>query len=383
MNILFVESYVSPTNGGVQRVSWILKEYFETKGHSCYFAYTKEDENQLSPSHKVKINWSRRFWDIRGKQSDKKQFRDFLLSNKIDIIILQHLYMPNFFGIYKELKKKTGLKIIATTHSAPTLYYSKPQRTALSHLKDYYCKIFHGMSFQDYNMTNLYGIVDKWVMLSESYIVPFSKVFSFHDTKKFTAIANPLSFSESLSINEIKNKRNVVLIISRLDEANKNLRAALRIWKNIENSGVTDWGLRLGGHGDDEELILNYAKDLGLKQFEFLGKVENPLEEYKKAKIFMMTSTFEGFGMTLLESLQNAVVPIVFDSFSAVYDIIDDGFNGHIVQKYDEVLFAKKVLSLVADKDRLTKMQVNALDSSKRFAIDSIGQKWIDLLESL
>ena len=383
MNILFVESYISPTNGGVQRVSWILRDFFENNGHSCFFAYTMDDENELDPSKKLKINWNRRFWDIRGKLLDKKQFKDFVLFNDIDIIILQHLYMPNLFGLYKELKKKHGLKIIATTHITPMLYYAKSKKSTYMKIKDVYCRIIHGKLYQDNNMTNLYSIVDRWIMLSESYIMPFSKVFSFPDITKFAAIPNPLSFSYLLPINDIDNKNNVVLIISRLDEANKNLRSALRIWKNIENSGITNWTLRLGGHGDDEAMILSYAKQLGLQQFEFLGKVEDPQEEYKKAKLFMMTSKFEGFGMTLLESLQNAVVPIVFDTFSAVHDIIDDGYNGHIIPDCNEDLFTNRLLSLMTEKDKLSKMQTNALVSRKRFTIDSIGQKWTDLLESL
>ena len=39
---------------------------------------------------------------------------------------------------------------------------------------------------------------------------------------------------------------------------------------------------------------------------------------YEKSKIFMMTSNFEGFGMTLTEALQNACVPFVFNTFSSL-----------------------------------------------------------------
>jgi glycosyltransferase involved in cell wall biosynthesis len=44
-----------------------------------------------------------------------------------------------------------------------------------------------------------------------------------------------------------------------------------------------------------------------------------------------MTSAYEGWGLTLTEAQQMGVVPIAFDSFGAVYDIIENEYNGLII----------------------------------------------------
>ena len=90
----------------------------------------------------------------------------------------------------------------------------------------------------------------------------------------------------------------------------------------------------------------------------------------------MMTSNFEGFGMTLTESLQNACVPIAFDTYSSLHDIIKDGNNGYIINRGDEEGFANKIMKLQNDNVLRYNLQLNALDSSRYFSIDSIMQKW-------
>ena len=45
MNILFVyTSVIVPENGGVQRITTVLKNYFKDKGLSCYYLSLKKDE---------------------------------------------------------------------------------------------------------------------------------------------------------------------------------------------------------------------------------------------------------------------------------------------------------------------------------------------------
>lgn len=47
-----------------------------------------------------------------------------------------------------------------------------------------------------------------------------------------------------------------------------------------------------------------------------------------------MTSIYEGFPMTLLECQSFGVVPLLYNSFSAAVDIIDDGINGYLISPY-------------------------------------------------
>lgn len=56
----------------------------------------------------------------------------------------------------------------------------------------------------------------------------------------------------------------------------------------------------------------------------------------------MMTSIWEGLPMTLIEAMHYGCVPIAFDSFAALYDLIDNGNNGFIIPNNDIDCFVKK-----------------------------------------
>lgn len=134
------------------------------------------------------------------------------------------------------------------------------------------------------------------------------------------------------------------MIVARLDEHSKRLSLALRIWHEVENRGYGDWKLTIVGHGPDEMYYRTLADELQLKNISFEGRQE-PLEYYRRASIFMMTSAYEGWGITLLEAQQMGVVPVVFDSYVALHDIVGNGVNGIIVEngnldKYVEQLTA-------------------------------------------
>ncbi len=96
-----------------------------------------------------------------------------------------------------------------------------------------------------------------------------------------------------------------------------------------------------------------------------------------------MTSDFEGFPMTLVESLQYGVVPIVFNTFSAITDIINNETNGYIIQKDDNSDFIEKLKLLMMNKDILSALANNALYSAKRFLPIAICEKWQSIITKL
>jgi glycosyltransferase involved in cell wall biosynthesis len=57
-----------------------------------------------------------------------------------------------------------------------------------------------------------------------------------------------------------------------------------------------------------------------------------------------MTSTAEGWGMVLTEAQQMGVPVVAMDSFGALHDIIEDGYNGRIVPNNDLVAFQNAMM---------------------------------------
>ena len=61
--------------------------------------------------------------------------------------------------------------------------------------------------------------------------------------------------------------------------------------------------------------------------------------------------------MTLLECQSFGVVPLLYNSFSAAVDIIDDGINGYLISPYKKKEYAKKLHQLMNDPVQLQQMK--------------------------
>ena len=102
----------------------------------------------------------------------------------------------------------------------------------------------------------------------------------------------------------------------------------------------------------------------------------------------MLTSDFEGFPLVLTECMSFGVIPIVYGSFDAVYDIIDDNKDGYIIPYSKEKGFVAKDMAdklefLMTNGDKRTEMALAAIEKSKKFSIDKIYNEWINVFNSL
>ena len=95
----------------------------------------------------------------------------------------------------------------------------------------------------------------------------------------------------------------------------------------------------------------------------------------------MISSAFEGWPLTLIEAQQCGCVPLAFDSFASLKDIITREDNGFIIPNNDIPAYIQQIKQLMTDDKLRKSMAANAIESSKRFTIDTIIKEWIKLME--
>lgn len=103
----------------------------------------------------------------------------------------------------------------------------------------------------------------------------------------------------------------------------------IETWKLLE-AKYPDWRVTLLGDGPDRAGLEALAKQYGLLRLTFAG-FQNPLPYYQRASILMLTSDIEGFPLVLAECMSYGVIPVVYASYPAVYDIVKDQENGIII----------------------------------------------------
>lgn len=222
---------------------------------------------------------------------------------------------------------------------------------------------------------------DAYVYLSPSYKKQIMQLYHLYSSK-FKAIPDPLTYDSFFDMSNYHIKEKTVLFVGRYHEHQKRVSKALKIWKKMEKQGYGGWKFILVGHGPDRTMYENLILKLKIQNVELIGKQE-PSLYYKKASIFLMTSAYEGWGMTLTEAMQFGCVPIVYDTYSAVHDIIDSSRNGYIVKDNSEDEFINKLTYLMHQDDVRKEMAQQAIIKSKQFETDIIGNRWISLFNEI
>jgi glycosyltransferase involved in cell wall biosynthesis len=93
-----------------------------------------------------------------------------------------------------------------------------------------------------------------------------------------------------------------------------------------------------------------------------------------------MPSRYEGFGMVLIEAMNNGCPAIAFDCKCGPSDIIEDGKNGYLCKAEDIENMKEKILNLIENPDILKKMSEYAPGSVAKFSASEFVRRWENLL---
>ena len=105
---------------------------------------------------------------------------------------------------------------------------------------------------------------------------------------------------------ELRAKRNVILVVGRLEKIKQQWHA-IKAFRYISER-VPDSELWIAGNGPDEEKLKNLACSLKIEnKVRFLGYVKDIGKLYFEAKILMMTSKSEAFPCVAVEALSHEI----------------------------------------------------------------------------
>ncbi len=377
-----------PVYGGGETVTICLANEMVKRGHHVSILYFKDTSRTGIENLQIdKRVISQRIDDIEcdecdNSDKDKDKASDalykYVTDKSIDVIINQ--WWP--ISYLRKFSKPVGVKLIHCLHTSfytPIFNDEGILNLIKKLLKPLYITYKKHTCVREVN--SWLKIADYYIFLSPSYQKQYMEMSKNDNSDgSLISIPNPIVYINSITEEEYSQKENIVLLVGRMEESSKRITRALRIWKKIEDSNdLLDWRFILVGDGPDLGRYKDMAVNLGCKRINFEG-FQNPLKYYKKAKIFIMTSEFEGFGMTLLESQQNGVVPIVMDTFSTLHDIVEDRFNGIIIADHDEHRFAMELKALMYDENQLRTLARNGIQKTLQFHPKVVVDKWERLM---
>lgn len=223
-----------------------------------------------------------------------------------------------------------------------------------------------------------YRLFDRTVLLSPSYIKEFEELVGLPHADKVVAIPNPLPVLESkVSIGQ---KKKEILFVGRIS-VEKALYRLLYIWEKVQ-SRIPEWQLRIVGDGAEKQNCVRLAESLGLKNVHFEG-FQNAVPYIQQAAIVCLVSNAEGLPMVFMEAMTLGTVPVGFNSFSAIYDMIEDRKNGIIVPAFDLDQYADRLVELAQDDSFRCELARNARIAVEKFDISKVGELWFRVFQEL
>lgn len=393
MNLLFVfERKIIPHIGGLERVTFLLASELRKRNYNVSFLSVGPKE----------WNTSTEVFDFpqsyigTDEKNFSSEFRHLLTRGGIDIIIFQGNH-PSVIRALSETPE--NILKLAVYHNRPFGYY-KRERFILK-LTPWNSLSIKGKAFKllGLSVVAFYRKIyirkvgstfkyigdkaDKLIFLSERFLPRVAALIPKLDKNKLYAINNPNTFdiSEDKSYEDNK-KENIVLFVARLSNPQKNVTGFIDVWERFGKRNP-EWKAIVLGDGEHRDYILRYARKKKVKNIFFEGNKKNIEEYYRKAKILCLSSTYEGWGMIITEAMAYGCVPVVFDSYEAVRDIINNKIDGLLVTPFDVNEMVKALELLVNDSNLRLKMAERGKSKIKSFEVDKIVDKWEELFRTM
>lgn len=377
--------------GGQEVVTSVLAKSFSDNNNNVIIACFNQPNKMMvgRTCDAVKI------YSLNGfsySENNVAKLRDILISEKIDIVINQWGLPYIGAKVLEKAKKELNVKVIAIYHNDPgtnarikdvEIELSQTHNGLKRQLLMMKKNLFYFITSR--SMRYVYNHSDIYQVLSPSFVERFRDFTGIKNPKKLMVQTNPVTIEKGDFVFKPEDKEKEIIYVGRIDYNQKRVYRVIDTWSLLENK-YPDWRLTIVGDGVERNNIENQSKALGLKNVSFEG-FQSPIEYYKRARILMLTSEYEGFPLVLAECMSFGVVPAVYGSYSAVYDIVNDGVNGIIFPYKKEGFSAKRAAEqlqkIMNDDTVYNDMAEKAIETSKRYSVDEIYKSWKKTFEKL
>lgn len=390
MNILFLMKVYEI--GGQEVVTSTLANYFIKYGHRVSIACFKSP----NPEMVKRTNPIIKFYTIGEYKYSRKniiKLKTILEKEQINLVINQWglPYIPA--KVLYNAQKNIKLKTIAIYHNSPDsnarikevdIEISQAKYTLIKRLL--YCKKYIYQLITSLSMRYVYSHSDLYMVLSPSFVEKFRNFTGISNLSKLVVQTNPLTIDTTDYIYSAENKQKEIIYVGRIDYNQKRVNRIIETWKELEDK-YPEWKLSIIGDGPYRKEIEQQTKELELSRVHFEG-FKSPKDYYKRASILILTSEYEGFGLVIIEAMSCGVVPVVYGSYSAVYDIIQNNTNGIIVQPqngiFDKLEMAHQLSFLMNNDIQRNNMAKEAIRTCKqKYSIETIYQSWEKIFNQL
>ena len=286
----------------------------------------------------------------------RRHIRKAIVSLKPDIVIAMTVGAAARW--WPHIMRGTGIPFIISEHSNPWIIEKE---------------------MWDYHERQLVlSCADGIHLLLPSYINSVNS--ELHD--RVTPISNPLE-PDMNTIGGGIERQKILLAVGRLEDDVKQFSLLIDAF-GLLTQEFPDWKLKIVG-GDVDGSLEKYQRQIGLldieEKIELTGVLRNLEEVYMSSSILCHPARYEGFGLVVIEGYRYGLPAVGFRECSGINELIIDNVTGLLVNKMTREDLAGQLGILMGDEQRLSRMRLEAINESKKYAANKIVDMWIRLIE--
>jgi len=182
-------------------------------------------------------------------------------------------------------------------------------------------------------------------------------------------------------ISRINTKCNEILYVGSLIK-----RKGIDLLLNALSKVEMPYHLSIIGNGIEKENLIKLASKYDIiDKVSFWGFLEGDdlRKKYAESTVFVLPTREDCYGLVVLEAMC-ASLPIVCSKYAdGVYDLIDDGKNGFIIDPYNEIEFSEAITTILKDKLLAQEFSNESSEKLSQFSFKEVAKEIIKALDSV
>ena len=190
-----------------------------------------------------------------------------------------------------------------------------------------------------------------------------------------SVIPNPVK-EECINTQSINKRKNLIVSAGRLNNQ-KNYDLLIDAFSDIEKD-YSDYYVEIYGQGPEKDRLQEKVNQLGLQErILFKGVKTNVMKHISDAKLYIMSSDFEGFPNALVEAMASGL-PVISTDFptGVARELIRDEENGYVIPVGDRKKLSQAMVKIISNEEIQKKMSTNNVKLREQLNVNNIVSKW-------
>ncbi len=223
----------------------------------------------------------------------------------------------------------------------------------------------------------LYKRTEAAVVLTEGTFEIFDELKVKLPSRKYV-IPNAIN-SDIINQDQIF-RENVILGVGRLADQ-KRFDVLIELFDKLK---VSDWKLWIVGEGSKRPELERMIGERHLENTVILMGAQKEIGRYYAgAKIFAMTSDFEGYPVALCEAMGNGCACISYDCETGPSELIEHNENGFLIEDKNEDQYLTFLIKLIQEPETINRLSTNARKVFDKLNVKKVLKLWEAVVEDV